>query len=151
MTSPLVVPEPVSQAVIHFLSLLDEANVLAELGRFQEAESRFAQARQLAGDDRGNELLVDIGRLCLWIQQANHSQALAAITDCLQKYDDLLSVPENGCLRQDLLAQRAFTLVELHRWQSAGDVLPALNPEVETTLVPDEQSLRDEMEAAYRV
>jgi hypothetical protein len=155
MTSPLVVPEPVSQAATHFLSVIDKANVLVELGRFKEAESHFAQAQQLAGDDRENELLVDMGRLCVRIEQGNHSQALASIAECLEKYDDLLSAPENGCLRQDLLAQRASSLVALRRWQPVDDALCdrdvlVPDPEVRGKRVAEEQVF-DEMEAAYRL
>ena len=123
MTSPLVVPRQVAEPINYFLGVLDEANALVEEGRSQEAESCFDHAQHLAGADQENQLLVDLGRMCLWIEQQRHAEALACANHCLKKYDDFLSASENGCLKQDLLVQRALSLMGLNRRRPALDVM----------------------------
>ena len=144
MTSPLVVPRQVAEPINYFLGVLDEANALVEEGRSQEAESCFDHAQHLAGADQENQLLVDLGRMCLWIEQQRHAEALACANHCLKKYDDFLSASENGCLKQDLLVQRALSLMELNRRRPAFDVTrfpdtPKATPETELSVPASDQ------------
>jgi|SRR5215831_405672 len=143
MIFPFAVPGRVEESISCFFGVLDKANALVEAGRSEEAESCFDYAQQLAGVDRENQLLVDLGRMSLWIEQHRHAEALACADHCLKGYDDLLSSPENGCLKKDLLVQRAFSLMELNRRRAAMSVrspdMPKASPEIELCITTSDQ------------
>lgn len=144
MISPLVVPKQIDESIRCLLDVLDKANALVEAGQWEEGESCFDHAQHLAGEVRESQLLVDLGRMCLWIEQQKHAEALARADDCLKRYDDLLSTPENGCLKQDLLVQRALSLMELNRLRAGMDGvrsadMPEASPAIGLSVTPSDQ------------
>jgi len=103
--------------------LLEEATCSQEQGKFRDAETLIAEAKQLAAADVQACAEIDLFRAMSLLKESRQKEGLQSLSAMLIEYADWFKNPDGRGVYELVQLQRAFSLMHLEKNEEARPVL----------------------------